>query len=88
MVSGLCPSSVVRVAIISEPIEQVPFKVQLWLPLGNSLGHHFQHFQDFFFRFRVNHVSMGPYCLGFLEFGVFDFSRFFFVVVNMEPHGR
>ncbi len=25
----ICPSSVVRVAIISEPIEQIPFKFQL-----------------------------------------------------------
>ncbi len=36
MVWGLCPSIVVRVAIIWEPIEQRPFKFQLWLPLGHT----------------------------------------------------
>ncbi len=33
----ICPSSVC-VAIISEPIEQIPFKFQLWLPLGLNQG--------------------------------------------------
>ncbi len=32
----ICPSPVVCVAIISEPIEQIPFKFQLWLPLGHT----------------------------------------------------
>ena len=36
MVRCLCPSSVVRVAIIAEPIVEIPFKIQLWLPLGNT----------------------------------------------------
>ncbi len=68
MVWGLCPSSVVRVAIISEPIEQIPFKLQLWVPLGNT-HRCFLNFWNkwifiFFricFRSRVNHVNMGPY---------------------------
>ena len=34
-------SSVVRVGVMSDPIEQIPFKFHLWLPLGHTSKHFF-----------------------------------------------
>ncbi len=42
--------SVVRVAIISEPIEQIPFRFQLWLPLGHTPRRVFFFFFNFWTR--------------------------------------
>ncbi len=64
--NGMGSLSVVRVAIFPEPIGQIPFKFQLWLPLGNTPDvfwifekHAFSNFSVFFFfRFSVNHVNM------------------------------
>ena len=58
----ICPSAVVHVAIISEPIEQIPFKFQLWLPLGHTLRHFMNFwknnafFEGYFFRFRYHRI--------------------------------
>ena len=37
-VHGMGSLSVVRVAIFSQPIEQIPFKFQVWLLLDNTPG--------------------------------------------------
>ncbi len=81
----MCPSSVVRrplsvirVAIISEPIEQIPFKFQLWLPLGH-IPHGSQNFKTLllpqitFESFQTfseysSQWSAQKYCFGFLKF--------------------
>ncbi len=53
--------SAVRIAIIFEPTEQIPFKFQLWLPLGlNHCGN--RHFFCEFFNFSLDpklHPKLG-----------------------------
>ena len=54
---GMGSLSVVRVAIISEPIVQIPFKFQLWLLLGNT-PRHFLTKKCIFKFFRIFFVSV------------------------------
>ena len=69
MVWGLCPASGVRVAIISEPIEQIHFKFQLWFPMDHTpktffeflkKKMHFQMFEDLFFVFVLIVLTWDP----------------------------
>ena len=91
---GLCPSSVVRVAIISERIGYISFKFQLLLALALTPRRffeflkkkkHFPFFHDFVFFF----VNMGLY--GSKNFKpllllqiTFEFSKLF---LNFPPSG-
>ncbi len=78
MVCGLCPASV-RVAIISEPVEQIPFKFQLYVALGLNQGGNG--------HFEKNHIfSSAGLCLPKLlncEISNFGFLANFFVLFGM-----
>ncbi len=62
-----CPSSVVRVAIISEPIVQIPLNFSCGFPWAIHFDQFlkkkciFKFVRIFLFRFRVNHVNMGTH---------------------------